>query len=58
VSQPTVTYSMSDGGKTGSDGSVKITLTRQGAAFVDGQALQTVARLWFGLVVQTVPVNL
>jgi hypothetical protein len=58
VSQPTVTYAMTNGGKTGNDGTVKITLTREGAAFVDGQALQTIARLWFGLVVQTVPVNL
>lgn len=59
VSAPTVTYQMEgDDEKTDSDGKMTITLERKGAAYVEGEPLQAVVRIWFGLVVQTVPVVL
>lgn len=57
-SQPTVTYKLGNGGKTGSDGTIEITLERSGPAYGDGSPLQAVTRIWFGLVTETVPVTL
>ena len=59
VSDPLITYSITgNDGKTDDDGKMKITLERSGAAYVDGQPLQAVVRVWFGLVSQTVPIVL
>lgn len=54
VSQPSVTYAMTNGGKTDDNGHLEVTLERKGAAFKDGTPLEATARLWFGLVSNSV----
>jgi hypothetical protein len=57
VSEPTITYEMKgDAGKTDGDGKMTITLERKGAAYVDGEPVQTLVRVWFGLAAIAVPV--
>jgi hypothetical protein len=56
VSEPSINYDTT--GKTGSDGSMKITLTRQGAVFDPTNPVRAVVRVSFGLVAQAVGIIL